>query len=480
MFGELTKSVGAVAVARLAGAGGALATQVLLAWMLSRQTNGEIQKAFVVVQMATLAGSLGIQTSLYYFLPRLENKQKRAFVVQSVALLTLLGVVFSGLIFLLAHRIAGWMHQPNLVPLLHAGALSVLAALPAMAAEPLFIAEKRPWYSAFNAIGSAGLQVLLVAVSLVAKLSPEMIFFAMAAASLVRLLPAFWFLLAHVPAGAWILPGLGLLSHQIAYILPVGLTSMVDTISSWLDRTLISIFYDAPSLATYSYGAIEIPFISFVIGSVMPVLLPRFSALVREGRHADVLEIWHRATLKGARVLFPLFAVFMTMAPELLATLYSPKYRDSSLYFRIYLCLLPVRIIAFMPVLFALGRRKYVLAGSVVEVLINLLLSVALITRTPLGMAGAAWGTVGSTLLQAWFYLEGIRGGLGVKWSAVLPWKALARELAGPVLLALPMVLLKFWAVPDAVRALAAGTLFAAYAWFYILPRLRAKGTADA
>jgi O-antigen/teichoic acid export membrane protein len=215
-----------------------------------------------------------------------------------------------------------------------------------------------------------------------------------------------------------------------------------------------------------------------VIGALTPVLLPLFSELLKTGDSSGVLEVWHRATRKGAVVLFGLFFFFVWLAPEFLVAVYSNKYRDSSLYLRIYLLLLPVRVIAFMPLLFALGRRNYVMVGSAIEVVLNLTVSLILIRGTGLGMAGAAVGTVAATIWQAWFYLGGIRRGLGVGWRNVLPWSGLARDFVHAAMFFLPLALLKIQYVrvmPEWMRFAFGSALYAVFVWYVILPRLRAR-----
>ncbi|MCX7019335.1 MAG: oligosaccharide flippase family protein [bacterium] len=481
MFGALTRNVGAVAVARLATTAGSVGANILVAWMLSRDSAGLFQKAVVALQMAVQAGAFGIQTSLYYFLPRVTEDGKRGLIGQSLAVLSLIGLVVCVLLFACAGRLALWMNDPLLEPLLRAAAFAVLLSLPAVVSDPIFIAHDRARRAAAVAIASSMAQLALTAYALWMHMPLEWLFGAMAVAALIRLLPALGFASRAFAQGSWLGWRRQLFLQQAAYILPVGITSVFDTLSSWLDRTLVSHYYDAASFATYAYGAIEVPFIPMLIGAVTPVLLPRFSAMLKDGGgRAGVLDLWHRAAFKAAIILLPMFFVFMWTAPDFLTVLYSPKYRDSAPYFRIYLVLLPVRIVAFMPLLFALGRAKYVMAGAAGEVCLNLAASLFLMRVAGLGMAGAACGTVVSTLCQVAFYLWGIRHSLDVPWRAILPWRALGAEFATSGVLLLPLAFLLFLRAPPAApvaalwRLAVAAVCFCVYAWFRILPRIRA------
>ena len=106
--------------------------------------------------------------------------------------------------------------------------------------------------------------------------------------------------------------------------------------------------------------------------------------------------------------------------------------------------------------------------GSAGDIALNLALSLVLMRLTPLGMAGAALGTVVATAAQSVFYLGAIRRGLGVGWGAVLPWKALGRAAARAALIFLPLSVLLVWGVPvaDALGIAAVlGAVYGAVVW---------------
>ena len=157
MFGELTRKVGAVAVGRLGATLAAVGTNVLLAWLLASKTeNGLAQKVFIVTQIAILSGAFGIQTSLYYFLPRLADDRRRRFIFRSVLLMAAVGLLLSFVVWASAPVLAHWMRGTpgdgnagtdiaRLTQLMRFGALTVAIGIPAMVADPVFIALDRAW-----------------------------------------------------------------------------------------------------------------------------------------------------------------------------------------------------------------------------------------------------------------------------------------------------------------------------------------------
>lgn len=481
MFGVLTRRAGGVAVAQAALAAGAVATDMLLAWMLDRSTNGLLQSAFIVTRVAVLAGALGVPTSLYFLFPRAEEGERGRLIRQSFAILAAVGAVLGTLIWAGAPWMVGWLGQPDTVTgLLRAGSLAVAFGLPALLAEPILIVSGRPWLASANAAVGALLQVALIASALALWKRPEGVFPALALTSALRLgLPLIfvWRQQRIASAARPAVPWRRAIATQMAVAFPIGLTAAIDAVSSYLDRAVVARHFSPAELALYRYGAQEVPLIGLVIGALTPVLLPRFSVLLQEEKPGEVLELWKRAAAKTAVVLFGIFWALLWVAPEFLAVLYSPLYRDAALYFRVYLILLPLRVVACMPMLYALGRGRFVALVAGGEVLLNLVLALLLIRFAGAGPAGAAWATVLATAVQALIYLTAIRQGLGCRWSVLLPWGNLSRSLLRAGLFFLPLGFLKAVPVPDSLMVGAALFWGGVYLYAIALPRLRAEAS---
>ena len=479
MFGALTRRAGGVAVAQAALAAGAVGTDMLLAWMLDRQTNGLLQSAFIVTRVALLAGALGIPTSLYFLFPRTDEGERGRLIGQSFGILAVIGAVLGGVIWAGAPWIADLLGQPDVVTgLLRSGSLAVAVGLPALLAEPVLIVSGRPWLAAANAAAGALVQVGLIAAAVAFWKSPEAVFPALALAGALRLgvpLAVVWRSLGGISPERTVPSWRQAIAAQMAVAFPIGLTAAIDAASSYLDRAVVARLFSPAELALYRYGAQEVPLIGLVIGALTPVLLPRFSALLQEGRLGEVLKLWKRTVAKTAVVLFGILWALLWVAPEFLAVLYSPLYRDAAVYFRIYLLLLPLRVVAFMPMLYALDRGRFVAAVAGGEVMLNLVLALLLIRGTGMGMAGAAWATVLATATQALVYLIAIRQGLGCHWSDLLPWEDLSRSLLRAAFFFLPLGILKVVPVPDPLMVGGALLWGGVYLCVVAFPRLRAE-----
>ena len=265
MLGSLTRQVGIVAVARLATAAAGIGTNMLLAHGLSRGDAGQLQKGLFVAQLIVAGGAFGIQTSLYYFLPRVAQDQRRALVAQGIGLLFAIACAAAALIFPASGWLAALMKDPALQPILQAAALSTLVLLPAMAADPVLIAQGRTGLAAASAGAAAAAQVGLVAFVIASGWPRETVFLAVGVAAALRLAAAVGYAVSVTRGQPWALTEHRLLREQAAYILPVGIVSLLDVLSTFLDRSLISVWFGNEDFALYVYGAMEIPFISCLL-----------------------------------------------------------------------------------------------------------------------------------------------------------------------------------------------------------------------
>jgi O-antigen/teichoic acid export membrane protein len=466
--------VAVVAAGRLAIPAAALVTNMYLARVLPRAGVGQIQQVYVHLQIVLNIAAVGIQTSLYNFLPRLEMPARRTLVRQSVGAAALVGLILSGAVWMRAADVARWLGNPQAAPLVQAGALALFVGMVATVADPLFICMGRTELSALATAAGAIVQVAAV-VAFVRDEGRLMWFFlAITAGQALRLVWALGFVRVALPAQSGAPQPWALLREQMLFALPVTLVAAVDTLSSYLDRVLVAHLFDAASLAVYTNGAIELPFIGIMIGAVMPVLLPHMAGELAAGRRAEVHAVWGRAVRKTGLILFGLFWMFVWIAEEFVVLLFSARYRDSAQFFRIYLLLLPMRAVAFMPMLYALGKARTVLVGAVGDLVLNLGLSLGLIRWGGVGMAGAAWGTVIATVLQSAFYLEAVRRAMGLRWGNLLPWRGLAADFGLAALWMLPLGGAALVGAGAWTKLGLAALLGATWAVWVALPRLRA------
>lgn len=431
-----------------------LVTYVVLSHVLSPEDYATYRKTLFAFAFAAPLLMLGLPQALYYFLPD-ERERARGVLLENVILLALMGAVFSLFLLLGGNRLLAWRFSNlALERTLLMLAPYPLFVLPAAAVSACLMARGRAWELAiYNVFSRLLALVLVVGACLVWRTTVAAIIGVIAAAA-IALFPALALMFRCTrdseslvtPAGMW---------EQLRYSVPLGLAGMIGTISWAVDKFIVASMCSNEDFAIYANGAIEIPLISIVTGSVAVVLLPDLARFYKGGECGEAVALWRRGAAKCALIIFPAMCVLFFLAPEIMTVLFPKKvagaageiafYRASAIPFRFYLLVLPIRIVTFGSMLKAAGRGSLILAASVGAVVVNAILSVVLVGY--MGYKGAALGTV--LMMYLWtapFYLLVIARVYGTRLRDLLPYGALARIMAACVACSLLFVAKRYLA----------------------------------
>jgi len=98
-----------------------------------------------------------------------------------------------------------------------------------------------------------------------------------------------------------------------------------------------------------------------IIGATSTVLMPLFSKKVHEEADPkkEILPVWINAFEKTAIIVYPLVLYCWFFADIIMVVLYGQKYSISAIYFRIKLLNNFFTLVAYAPVILALGATKF-------------------------------------------------------------------------------------------------------------------------
>ncbi len=437
----------------------ALLAAVVLVRVLSIRDYATYRQTFLAYQFAAPLLTLGLPMALYYFLPG-ENKRRRGVLFDNLAALTVMGCIFA--VFLLAggNRLLAWRFQnPDLVAPLRWMAAYALFALPAGALGACLTVQNRVvQLSVFHVLSRA---LILTAITVTVLLWPNP--FAAVKASVVCeglvLVGALWLMIRSVPQDA---AGVSLrgMYAMARYAAPLGLASMFGTLTLQLDKLIVASLCGPEDFAVYANGAMEIPLIGVITGAIAGVILVDMRAAVAKGDYEEALRLFRLAAARSACILLPAMCFLFVFAEDIITVLFSSQYVQSVLPFRIYLLLLPVRAAFYGPALLALGQTTVVLVRSILELCIDMVLSVLLVKY--MGAIGAAVATV--AMLYLWcvpFNLACIAKGYRTHFLRPLPWRRMAGVLLAALVAAgVSGTVLAFGSIPPALRVLLGFLLF--------------------
>lgn len=391
---------------------------------------------------------LGLPKVLFVFIPQAPEAARRQ-LVTNLLLLTSLGALF-GLALLLggADLLATRFDNPQLrdtLPLLSPYAVFMF---PTMALAGCLMAHDKPaWVAIFN-VSSRAFTLMLVVVTCLIWPTPDAAIIATVVGSAVVAGPAIALMLKVTAGTTGGRPRWVELLAQVKFSAPLGVGAALGTLTLSIDKLIVSSMVQPEEFAIYVNGAFELPIAMVIASAVGAVLLPELAGMVERGEQREAHAVWRRSASKTAGVIFPTVVGIFLMAPEFITILYGERYTASAGPFRLYLLLLPARVVAFSPMFMAMRKNHLIFFWTAVAVVLNLGLSVAGVHQ--FGHEGAALATV--VVFYGWiipYNLRFITRHYGVPFREVLPWTVLGRiagvSLIGGLIL-VPNLFIDGWA----------------------------------
>ena len=362
---------------------------MVFARYLSVKDYGTYLQTFMAYDFATPILTLGLPSALYYFLPR-TNEEKQL-VLGNMFLLFLAGFIFSIFLFfggtnLLAKR----FNNPDLTYTLKWLTLYPLYTFPVVLSAVLIVKDKVKLNAQYSIVSGLVLTVGLISAAIIGKNYQV--------PTLVRIIiPIFFFPIAvHLSfkylKGAWRYPSLSSMGKILKFSIPLGLATVLGTLTLQLSNIIVSSICTPEDFAIYANGARELPFIGIITGSISVVIMADMSFKIKERDLKSALELFRKSSAMGALFLIPIMIFLMIFAESAIDILYSDKYENSVLPFRIFLFFLPVRIVIYGSALIAFGKTKAVLYRSFISLILTAVFCY-LLTKW-IGYIGAAMGAI--------------------------------------------------------------------------------------
>lgn len=453
----------------------ALVSGMVLARVLSKADLATYRQTLLAYDVAIPLLSLGISSGLYYFLPT-EKTRARGVVVDGLLLMAGMGLLYAIFIALGGnHLLAKRFSNPAIVSTLVYLVPLPFIMLPARLLPSVMVVQGEVHkLTIYNVLTSLLLAISLIAACLTWK-SPDSMVLVRVGVSLVTGLFAIWMMLQAVPADSW-RPSVANMKQMVAYSLPLVGASALATVSLQLDKLLVSSMCTPEQFAVYSNGALEIPLIGMVTGSISNVLVVDFRKAYAAGNYAEALRLYHLVPAKTSLLLFPAMVYLAVAAKPFIRVLFSEKYAASSTVFLVYLLMVPYRTI-LLGGLAAAGKSKIVFRNSAVGLVINFTLSVVLVHF--MGYIGAVIGTV--VAIGIWGFpmaLYEIGRSVHASLWAVYPWKIAGKNLLLALLAAIP-ALIALWLSRNTLQIVQLAVSALCYAATYAM-LLLAIGQPDA
>ena len=424
-----------------------LVSGMVLARVLSKADLATYRQTMLAYDVAIPLLSLGLASGIYYFLPT-EKKRARGVVVEGLLLMGAMGLLYAIFIALGGnHLLARRFSNPAIVATLAYLVPLPLLLLPAKLLAPVLVVRNQVnRLTVFNIVTSLALATGVIAACLVWK-TPESMVLVRVGVGVAVGLASVLLILRAVPRDDW-RPDWRHMASMVAYSLPLAGAASLGAIHIQMDKLIVSSMCTPEDFAVYSNGAIEIPLIGILTGSIAAVIQPDLRRMVAEGNLAGALDLFRKSAIQSAALLLPVMMFLLACAEPFILTLFSSRYSGSVAPFRFYLLILPARVVQFGSLMMVLGLNRAMFWRALAGLCANLVLSVWLVRE--MGYLGAVVATVVCLYgVNCTLNLACISSAVGCRWWKVLPFGGLFRLGGVAALAAIPNLALRLAPLPE-------------------------------
>ncbi len=364
--GSFLGKAGPLVLARLFTAGLTLAIPLVLARALALDEYGTYYQLFLIATTLYYVLPCGVVQSLYYFLPRAE--QKRPYLGQTLLFMSFAGLVGAGLVWALLGPVSALFSNPAL-----AGYRVPLAAYTAflLGSFPLEVSltsQGRTKQSAVAYLVSDAVRAGVMVVPPLLGASLFQMMWAVAGFAALRYLATWVVALrgAHGP----LVDGKRF-REQLVYAAPFG-AAMALAIPQQNAHLYVVAGAVAPALyALYRVGCFQLPVVDLLYTPTSEVLMVRLGELEKSGRLEEAVGAFREAAGKLAYVFLPFAAFLFAAAPEFIGALFGPKFLPAVPIFRVSVLGVVLAILPMDGVLRARGYTRAIFASYLVKAVVT-------------------------------------------------------------------------------------------------------------
>lgn len=351
---------------------------------------GEYETLLFVASAVSFFWLRGIlQTFLSLLDPQSEERKSNIYFNVFILLLLFssLTVIF---LFVFKGSIEKHLIQSQPIPYFKWLVLYLFFSTPSFLIEYLYLALNKPKPIFRYGFISYGLQFLALTLPTLLGFSIEIALIGLVIVSLGR----FIFLITILYKYADFTISFPFIKKHINLAYPLIGSSLLSGSGQYVDGFIITRLFDAADFAVFRYGAREFPLVIIMANALSHAMIPEFTKL----SYAQALEKMKTSSLKLMHFLFPLTLVLIVSSNVLFPMVFTQSFSLSAKIFNIYSLLIVLRLIFPETILIGKKYTTVFLPVSLMEILVNVSLSILFAYRW--GLLGIAYATVLANLLE--------------------------------------------------------------------------------
>ena len=344
---------GPLVLARLFTAGLTLSIPLVLARALSLAEYGTYYQLFLIATTLYYVLPLGVVQSLYYFLPRTE--EKRPWVGQTLLFMSGAGMVGAALVWALLGPVAGYFDNPALLE--HRGSLALYTAflLGSFPLEISLTSQGRTKHSALVYLVSDAVRAAAMVVPCLLGLGLSGMMGAVVGFTFLRYV-ATWVVAPRGTTGPLLRAGHW--REQLVYAAPFGAAMALSIPQQNAHLYMVAGVVSPALYALYRVGCFQLPVVDLLYTPTSEVLMVRLGELEKQGRLEEGVEAFREAAGKLAFLFLPFAAFLFAAAPEFIGALFGVKFLPAVPVFRVSVLGVVLAILPMDGVLRARGHTR--------------------------------------------------------------------------------------------------------------------------
>jgi O-antigen/teichoic acid export membrane protein len=386
------------------------------------------KQLFLIYTTVYLISQAGMASSLYYFLPRSPRDAGR-YIANSLLFLGVTGLAGFGVLLLLGPQLGHWLNNADLTHHIFWIGLYLFLMMISATLEIVLISRGRYlWASASYAVFDLARAVASIVPVLIFRNLDGLLKGLVLVACLRAIATLYYFWsdfreTFHLDRA--------LLRSQLAYTMPFAGAILVEILQGSIPQYVVAYLSSPATFAVFAVGCLSVPLVDVAASPTSDVMMVRMQETLSSGHLRSVLKIWHETTGKLALLFFPLAALMVAGAREIIILLFTVKYVASIPIFMAWSMTILFAILQVDGVLRVFAQTRLLLVLNVMRlVIIGGLIQLSL---AKLSLIGPVFVILLATLAFKAGALMRMRRLLEVSWGNLLPWRNLAGLLGASV-----------------------------------------------
>ena len=370
---------------------------IALVRLLSVEQFGEYRLLWLAASSAMLFAPLGMPLSLQYFLPRNNERDRSAYIDQTLIFM-LSTATIAALCFLPSSPLLPSTMKALVESNGYLVSLFVLFWVIGSLLDVLPAALEKYRYQASFIISLS--LVRTIGVLLIAWHYHDVRHVVSFLTGFAIVKCAVLLVFRYVQAGSLALrPSRALWFQQLRYALPFGINGMLNKGRTVAEQWIVAILFTSGQFAVFSVAASIYPLLNVIKTSVNSVTVPKMSRLQLQGRTERLLELNNKGNIAVSFLLYPALAFLLVNADQLVELLYTGSYADAANILRLYASSMFIMAIEIGSILTVYQQGPYLMRTGILMIATTVVVAVS--GGKIFGLVGVAFGGVTAILVGA-------------------------------------------------------------------------------